>query len=167
MKQFGSVATRTAKINIKEHYFASAGISLHRRFYDGLRLMMCLRSSIFDMFALRKCVSVRLFAVKPCFSLKCVTLNSHYTKANPQGITFFSSQSMSLIDQIGFSSELYIDLISHQAQEWINPFTPGNFAEKKTCFEASQAVFWSLLCYKDLKLITKAFTGCTLPSLLI
>ena len=35
------------------------------------------------------------------------------------------------------------------------------------CFEASQAVFWSLLWYKELKLITKALTGCTLPSRLI
>ena len=32
------------------------------------------------------------------------------------------------------------------------------------CFEASQAVFWSLLCYKELKLITKAFAGRTLPT---
>ena len=87
MKQFGSVATRTPKIDIKEHYFASAGISLHRRFYNGLRLMMCLRST--DMFASRKRVSVRLFTIKPCFSLKCVTLNSQYTEANPQGIGSF------------------------------------------------------------------------------
>ena len=35
------------------------------------------------------------------------------------------------------------------------------------CFEASQAVFWSLLCYKELKLITKPFTGRTLRGLLI
>jgi len=27
-------------------------------------------------------------------------------------------------------------------------------------FEASQAVFWSLLCYKELKLTAKSFTGC-------
>ena len=35
------------------------------------------------------------------------------------------------------------------------------------CFEASQAVFWSLSCYKELKLITKPFTGRTLRGLLI
>ena len=34
-------------------------------------------------------------------------------------------------------------------------------------FEASRAVFLSLLCYKVLKLITKVFTSRTLPSLLI
>ena len=37
----------------------------------------------------------------------------------------------------------------------------------KTRFEASQVVFWSLLCYKDLKLTTKLFTGRTLHGLLI
>ena len=37
------------------------------------------------------------------------------------------------------------------------------------CFEASEAVFWLLSCYnnKELKLITKPFTGRTLRSLLI
>ena len=35
------------------------------------------------------------------------------------------------------------------------------------CFEASQAVFWSLSCYKELKLTTKPFTGGTLCGLLI
>ena len=34
-------------------------------------------------------------------------------------------------------------------------------------FEASQAVLWSLLCYKELKLTRKLFTGCVLCSLLI
>ena len=34
-------------------------------------------------------------------------------------------------------------------------------------FEASQAVFWSLTCYKELKLNTKPFTGRTLRGLLI
>ena len=37
----------------------------------------------------------------------------------------------------------------------------------KTCFEASRVVFWSLLCYKELKLTTSQFTGCTLCGLLI
>ena len=43
---------------------------------------------------------------------------------------------------------------------------PGNFAKKKH-FEASRAVFWSLSCYKELKLTIKPFTGHTLRSLLI
>ena len=34
-------------------------------------------------------------------------------------------------------------------------------------FEASQVVFWSLSCYKELKLTTNQFTGCTLHGLLI
>ena len=34
-------------------------------------------------------------------------------------------------------------------------------------FEASQAVFWSLSCYKELKLTTNWFTGRTLRDLLI
>ena len=38
---------------------------------------------------------------------------------------------------------------------------------RKTCFEASRVVFWSLSCYKELKLTTNLFTGCTLHSLLI
>ena len=42
-----------------------------------------------------------------------------------------------------------------------------NFA--KRCFKckASQAVFWPLPSYKELKLTTKPFTGCTLGGLLI
>ena len=35
------------------------------------------------------------------------------------------------------------------------------------CFVASQTVFWSLLCYKELKLTIKPFTGRTLRGLLI
>ena len=38
---------------------------------------------------------------------------------------------------------------------------------RKMCFEASRAVFWSLSCYKELKLTTKLFTGGTLCGLLI
>ena len=49
---------------------------------------------------------------------------------------------------------------------FINPFTPGDFAEK-TRFEASRVVFWSLLCHKELKLTTNLFTGHTLHGLLI
>ena len=38
---------------------------------------------------------------------------------------------------------------------------------RKTRFEACQVVFWSLSCYKELKLTTKPFTGRTLRGLLI
>ena len=34
-------------------------------------------------------------------------------------------------------------------------------------FEASRAIFWSLVVYKELKLTTKLFTGRTLGGLLI
>ena len=37
----------------------------------------------------------------------------------------------------------------------------------KIHFEASQAVFWSLSCYKEIKPTIKLFTGCTLCDLLI
>ena len=37
----------------------------------------------------------------------------------------------------------------------------------KTRFEASRVVFWSLSCYKELKLTTNRFTGRTLHGLLI
>ena len=47
-----------------------------------------------------------------------------------------------------------------------NPFAPGDFA-RKTRFEASRVVFWSLSCYKELKLTTNRFTGRTLRGLLI
>ena len=35
------------------------------------------------------------------------------------------------------------------------------------CFEASQAVFWSLSCYKELKHTIKPCTGCTCRGFLI
>ena len=38
---------------------------------------------------------------------------------------------------------------------------------QKTRFEASRVVFWSLSCYKELKLTTNRFTGHTLGGLLI
>ena len=47
----------------------------------------------------------------------------------------------------------------------LNPFAPGDFF--KTRFEASRVVFWSLSCYKELKLTTNRFTGRTLHGLLI
>ena len=50
---------------------------------------------------------------------------------------------------------------------YINPFAPGDYFCQKTHFEASQVVFWSLLCYKELKLTTNQFTGRTLGCLLI
>ena len=34
----------------------------------------------------------------------------------------------------------------------------------KTRFEASRVVFWSLSCYKELKLTTNRFTGTSRPS---
>ena len=37
----------------------------------------------------------------------------------------------------------------------------------KNGFEASRVGFWSLSCYKELKLTTNRFTGCTLRGLLI
>ena len=48
--------------------------------------------------------------------------------------------------------------------EWVNPFAPGDFAEKHVL----KLVEWfSGHCYKELKLTTNRFTGCTLQSLLI
>ena len=38
---------------------------------------------------------------------------------------------------------------------------------RKMRFEASQVVFWSLSCYKELKLTTNRFTGGTLRGLVI
>ena len=38
---------------------------------------------------------------------------------------------------------------------------------RKTRFEASRVAFWSLSCYKELKLTTNRFTGRTLRGLLI
>ena len=48
----------------------------------------------------------------------------------------------------------------------VEPIHPWKLCGK-TCFEAIRVVFWSLLCYKDLKLTTKPFTGRTLHGLLI
>ena len=45
-----------------------------------------------------------------------------------------------------------------------DPLSPWDFVEKKTCFEASQAGFWSLFSYKKLTLNTKLLTGHTLPA---
>ena len=55
--------------------------------------------------------------------------------------------------------QLYFHLVLH-------PFGPGDFTAK-TRFEASRVVFWSLSCYKGLKLTTNRFTGRTLRGLLI
>ena len=55
--------------------------------------------------------------------------------------------------------QLYFYLVLH-------PFAPGDFTAK-TRFEASLLVFWSLSCYKELKLTTNRFTGRTLRGLLI
>ena len=46
------------------------------------------------------------------------------------------------------------------------PINPWRFC-RKTCFEVGRVVFWSLSCYKELKLTTKPFAGRTLCGLLI
>ena len=48
----------------------------------------------------------------------------------------------------------------------VEPIHPWKLCGK-TRFEANRVVFWSLLCYKHLKLTTKPFTGRTLHGLLI
>ena len=48
----------------------------------------------------------------------------------------------------------------------VEPIHPWKLCGK-THFEASRVVFWSLLCYKELKLTTNRFTGRTLRGLLI
>ena len=47
-----------------------------------------------------------------------------------------------------------------------NPVTHQKFC-RKTRFEASRGVFWSLSCYKELKLTIKPYTGRTLRDPLI
>ena len=47
----------------------------------------------------------------------------------------------------------------------LKPIRPRRFC-RKTRFEASRVVFWSLSCYKELKLTTNRFTGPTLRGLL-
>ena len=64
-------------------------------------------------------------------------------------------------------SHICVQLVTQVIQNLLlNPFAPGDFA-KKTRFEASRVVFWSLSCYKELKLTTNRFTGRTLYGLLI
>ena len=48
-------------------------------------------------------------------------------------------------------------------------YSPPWKFRQKSCFKckASRAIFWPLPCYKELKLTTKPFTGCTLGGLLI
>ena len=85
MKQFGPVATKeNGSENRDKRKFACAGVSLHRRFYS-LRLIgyVCFSGSAFQFGFLPS---------KPCFSLKCVTLNSCYTEANPQWIGSFHAE---------------------------------------------------------------------------
>ena len=48
----------------------------------------------------------------------------------------------------------------------VEPIHPWKLCGK-TSFEASQVIFWSLFCYKELKLTTKPCTGHTLHGLLI
>ena len=53
-------------------------------------------------------------------------------------------------------------------EDQIQLFTPLKISPKR-CFKckASRAIFWPLPTYKELKLTTKPFTGCTLGGLLI
>ena len=60
-------------------------------------------------------------------------------------------------------------LVLHFAVNYF-AFTLTHFPQKfcqKTCFEASQVVFWSLWCYKEPKLTIKPFTGRKRQGLLI
>ena len=60
-------------------------------------------------------------------------------------------------------------LVLHFAVNYFT-FTLTHLPQKfwrKTCFEASQVVFWSLWCYKELKLTIKLFTGCKRHGFLI
>ena len=60
-------------------------------------------------------------------------------------------------------------LVLHFAVNYFT-FTLTHFPQKfcqKTRFEASQVVFWSLWCYKELKLTIKPFTGRKRRGLLI
>ena len=72
MKQFGPVATKeNGSENRDKRKFACAGVSLHRRFYSFQLIgYVCFSGSAFQFGFLPS---------KPCFSLKCVTLNSCYT----------------------------------------------------------------------------------------
>ena len=64
-------------------------------------------------------------------------------------------------------------IIVLRAQPWCLTLSCSRFTHSlqkfcpKICFEASQAVFWSLSCYKKLKPTIKLFTGCTPCNLLI
>ena len=49
---------------------------------------------------------------------------------------------------------------------FLNPFAPGNFAEK-CVLKLVEQVFWTLSHYKELKITMKQFTGHTLGNLLI
>ena len=82
---FDQLATKeNGSENRDKRKFPCAGVSLHRRFYS-LRLIgyVCFSGSAFQFGFLPS---------KPCFSLKCVTLNSCYTEANPQWIGSFDAE---------------------------------------------------------------------------
>ena len=59
----------------------------------------------------------------------------------------------------GFFSESLVLCLTHAIRSW-------RFC-RKTRFEASRVVLWSLSSYKELKLTTNRFTGRTLGGLLI
>ena len=68
------------------------------------------------------------------------------------------------VDEKGkYNFPFFSKILFHQDFDYrpLNPFAPGDFAEKR------RVVFWSLSCYKELKLTTNRFTGRTLGGLLI
>ena len=50
--------------------------------------------------------------------------------------------------------------VTYNIRVQFNPLAHWKFC-RKTRFEASGAVFWSLSCYNELQLTTKPFTGRT------
>ena len=71
--------------------------------------------------------------------------------------------TVTTISSFHFISAVHIWCISYI----INPFAPGDFAKKRVLKLVEYMVFWSLSCYKELKLTTNPFTGRTLHGLLI
>ena len=81
------------------------------------------------------------------------------------------------MDTVGISSKglltLQVTRVTYNISYSRNIFNTSELTHshwrfcRKTWFEASQVVFWSLLCYKELKLITKPFAGHTLCGFLI
>ena len=72
-----------------------------------------------------------------------------------------------LLNLLLFSYTWRLKTRRFSVQAIIPPPPPGAFTHspleicRTTCFKASRAVFWSVSCYKELKLIIKLFTGRT------